>query len=83
VRATIGSVSPADRAYTLAVSAWVDGPDTTYAVVLGALPKCLRCTTTGLIRGYPLQVLTASFSIRATDVLGRTVERAYTITSTS
>jgi len=83
VRATIGTVSPPDRAYTVTVSAWVDGSDTTYAVVLGALPKCLQCYWTGLIRGYPLQVLTASFSIRATDRLGRTVERAYTITSTS
>jgi hypothetical protein len=83
VRATTHGLTE-DQAYTLAVVDW----DTTngaalFAVVVGRCPSCVSLRPGGLLIGPPMQVAVTTFTVRATDRVGRIVEQAYTLTVTS
>lgn len=81
-RATDANAAFGDQAYTLTVSDWA-GP-ATYAVVVGTLPKCFSLNSlTGVLSGTPMLVASTTFTIRATDAVGATVDRSYTLTATS
>lgn len=51
----------------------------TFAVTAGALPAGLTLTSAGLLSGTPTTAATSNFTITATDSVGATGSRAYTL----
>jgi hypothetical protein len=67
-------------AYSTTVVATDDsGNNPTYSLVSGSLPTGLTLSSGGVISGTPTSSLNASFTVRATDVNGNTVDRTFTI----
>jgi len=53
----------------------------TYALLSGSLPTGLSLSSGGLINGTPSSVGSSTFSVRATDDAGNTIDRTFSLTS--
>ena len=74
-----GNLDTQDYTVTIA-DGWTDP---TFEVISGVAPKCLTCTNTGLIHGYPMKVGTTTFTVQVTNFYGSTITQEFTLTITS
>lgn len=77
------AVAPTATAYAPYSQALTTGGGTapyTYAITEGTLPPGLTLAPTGAVTGVPTKAGTYQFTIRATDALGFSTSRQYTIT---
>jgi hypothetical protein len=80
VRATDGAGHTGEQEYILTLQNWAVGTET-YTRVAGTLPACVSLQPNGLLVGTVMTVGTWTFTVRATDAVGHTVERTYAWTS--
>ncbi|MGJ4728833.1 putative Ig domain-containing protein [Luteimonas sp. SDU101] len=67
-------------AYSATISASGGTAPYTYAISAGALPQGLTLSTSGVLSGTPIATGSYTFTVTATDTLGRTGSQPYTFT---
>ena len=68
------------QSYSSAITTSGGSGAVTFSVSSGALPTGLTLSSTGMLSGTSTNTGTSSFTVTATDAVGRSVSRSYTVT---